>query len=156
MVSWIFSQENYTEAYHKAFADFISSYFESGYFEELFDETIEMISPYVEKDPTAFCTYEEFQSAAETLKEFCLLRAESVKAQLDGTIPSTSSGQAEDSSNLIDASSLDISVMGSNSFGGARGKTQTEIQDSPESEDGFAGFQSRQGAAEDGRAARGG
>lgn len=149
MVSWIFSQENYTEAYHKAFADFISSYFESGYFEELFDETIEMISPYVEKDPTAFCTYEEFQSAAETLKKFCLLRAESVKAQLDGTIPSTSSGQAEDSSNLIDASSLDISVMGSNSFGGARGKTQTEIQDSPESEDGFAGFQSRQGAAED-------
>lgn len=52
-----------------------------------------MLSPYVEKDPTKFCTYEDFEKGAEALKEFCVLRAESVSGQLGGSIPSTSDGQ---------------------------------------------------------------
>ena len=67
---------------------------------EFFEETLALISPYVEKDPTAFCTYEEFLKGADTLKEFCLLRAESIRGQLDGSIPSTSEGQTADSSAL--------------------------------------------------------
>ena len=47
-----------------------------------------------------------------------LLRAESVEGQLDGTIPSTEEGQLADSSALIDASSIDLSVMGSMMGGG--------------------------------------
>ena len=60
-----------------------------------------MIAPYVEKDPTKFCTYEEFETGAATLSEFCLLRAESVRGQLDGSIPSDSDGQSADSTALI-------------------------------------------------------
>ena len=74
-----------------------------------------------EKDPTAFCTYEEFLKGAETLKEFCLLRAESIRGQLDGSIPSTSEGQTADSSALIDASHLTVSDMGSQGMGGGNG-----------------------------------
>lgn len=113
MLSWIFSDESYLEQYHQYFAEFITSYFDSGYFEALIESTVQMIAPYVEKDPTKFCTYEEFEKGVETLKDFCLLRAESVKGQLDGSIPATSEMQEQDSSVLINASSLSISAMGS-------------------------------------------
>ena len=111
MLAWIFESEEYTELYHAAFAEFIESVFTSGEFERLFDETVELISPYVERGPTKFCTYEEFELGAETLREFCLLRAESIGYQLAG----------EDVT--VDASGLDISAMGSmnNTAGGGKG-----------------------------------
>lgn len=118
MISWIFNNQEYLNQYHSVFSEFITSYFDSGKFEELYDKTIALISPYVEKDPTAFCTYEEFQQASQYLKEFCILRAESIKGQLNGSIPSTSEGQELDSSAFIDASSIDISAMGTQNGGG--------------------------------------
>ena len=111
MIDWIFSSEEYTELYHQYFSEFISEYFDSGYFEEFFDSTVAMISPYIEKDPTKFCTYEEFEKGSATLREFCMLRAESVRGQLDGTIGKTSDAQKSDT--LIDASDLNASAMGS-------------------------------------------
>ncbi|MDO5425528.1 MAG: CotH kinase family protein [Eubacteriales bacterium] len=120
MVAWIFQDDTYLELYHQYYQEFITNCFDSGYFVELIDETVALISPYVEKDPTAFCTYEEFQTGVETLREFCLLRAESVSGQLDGTIPSTDEGQTADSSALIDASQISLTDMGSmnNTMGG--------------------------------------
>ncbi len=118
MLAWIFNNEEYTKLYHQYFAEFISEYFDSGYFADMIDSVSEMISPYVEKDPTKFCTYEEFKTGSSTLKEFCLLRAQSVSGQLDGSIPSTSDEQSQDSSTFINADNLDISSMGSMNFGG--------------------------------------
>ena len=100
MLAWIFGSEEYTELYHEAFAEFIYTLFTSGEFERLMEETIALISPYVERDPTKFCTYEEFTLGAETLTEFCLLRAESISYQLAG----------EDVT--VDAGDLEISDMG--------------------------------------------
>ncbi len=121
MLSWIFDNEEYTELYHEYFSEFISEYFESGYFTEMIDNVTAMLSPYVSSDPTKFCTYEEFEQGAATLKEFCTLRAESIHAQLDGTIGSTSDTQ--ESSTLISAEGITISDMGSmnNSMGGGFG-----------------------------------
>lgn len=113
MLAWIFADEEYTELYHEALSEFIANYFESGYFGEEIDRVTALISPYVEKDPTKFCTYDEFTEGVAALKEFCTLRAESVRGQLDGTIPSTSDAQSEDSSALISGSSVSISAMGS-------------------------------------------
>lgn len=110
MLAWIFSSEEYTELYHKYFSEFIENYFESGYFEEMLDETIALISPYIEKDPTTFCTYEEFEKGSATLKEFCILRSQSIRAQLDGTIGSTADTQQTET--LIDAGELTVSDMG--------------------------------------------
>ncbi len=112
MLAWIFDNDDYAELYHQYFSEFISSCFESGLFAETVDRTQALIAPYVEKDPTKFCTYEEFVTGADTLKALCLLRAESVRGQLEGSIPADSEGQAADSSALIDASSLNISDMG--------------------------------------------
>lgn len=112
MLAWIFDSEDYTSRYHQVFSEFIASFFESGYFEKTIADTYSLIAPYVEKDPTKFCTFEEFETGAATLQSFCLLRARSVRGQLDGSIPSDSAGQAADTSALIDASSLKISDMG--------------------------------------------
>ena len=124
MIAWIFENEEYTELYHKYLGEFINKYFESGYFEKTTDSVISMISPYVSKDPTKFCTYEEFQKGAETLKEFCLLRAESVSAQLDGTIASTSDDRQNDTDTLINADGISVDDMGS--MGGGKDRKNSK------------------------------
>ena len=115
MVSWIFDNEEYTEQYHQLFNEFLNSVD----FEKLVADTASLIDKYVEKDPTKFCTYEEFKTGVEAITKFCTLRAESVRGQLDGTIPSTSDGQSADSSALIDTTGLNTSDMGS--MGGGKG-----------------------------------
>ena len=128
MIAWIFNNEEYTQLYHKYFSEFITSYFDSGYFAEMIDNVNAMISPYVEKDPTKFCTYEEFEKGIATLKEFCLLRAESISGQLDGTIGVTSDTQKSET--LIDAGDLQINDMGSmgNTMGGGKDKFNGNTQ----------------------------
>ena len=127
MLAWIFASDGYTEEYHELFSEFIEEYFGSDYIPNLIESTKEMIAEYVEKDPTKFCTYDEFESGVTALKKFCTLRAESISGQLNGTIPSTSDGQTADSSSLIMAEGLNISNMGTmnNGGGSADGKAQS-------------------------------
>ena len=127
MLAWIFASDEYTEEYHEMFSEFIEKYFDSDYIPNLIESTKEIIAEYVEKDPTKFCTYEEFESGVTALKEFCTLRAESISGQLDGTIPSTSDGQTADSSSLIKAEDLNISDMGTmNNNGGGSPNEKTQ------------------------------
>lgn len=101
MLAWIFADETYTELYHQYFSDFISQYCDSGQLEQMIEETAALIAPYVEKDPTKFCTYDEFETGIEALQKFCQLRGESVSLQLSG------------SDEEVDASELNLSDMGS-------------------------------------------
>ena len=119
MIAWIFENEEYTNLYHEYFSQFINEYFDSGKVEKIIDDTVGMISPYVEKDPTKFCDYDSFVLGASTLKKFCMLRAESVSRQLNGTISSTNSQSSL--SSLVDASGINISDMGTMSMGGKGG-----------------------------------
>ena len=119
MIAWIFENEEYTNLYHEYFSQFINEYFDSGKFEKEIDAVTKMISPYVEKDPTKFCDYDSFVLGASTLKKFCMLRAESVSRQLNGTISSTNSQSSL--SSLVDASGINISDMGTMSMGGKGG-----------------------------------
>lgn len=122
MIAWIFAEEEYTEAYHEVFAEFVEKYFTDGELAKLIDDTAVLIAPYVQKDPTAFCTYAEFETGVGTLREFCLLRGESIQAQLEGTLGSTS--QTQKDSDLINADHLNLSDMGSmgGGFGGSDGE----------------------------------
>lgn len=123
MIAWIFENEEYTAIYHQIFDEFISEYFESGHFADMMEDVSSMIAPYVEKDPTKFCTAEEFEIGVDTLKEFCLLRAESIRGQLDGSIGSTTESQS--SATFIQAGHLNISDMGNMGMGfGGRGDRQ--------------------------------
>lgn len=117
MVDWIFDSQEYTALYHQYFQEFLETVDIAG----LIDTAAELIAPYVEKDPTRFYTYEEFETGVETLRTFCRLRAESIAGQLAGTIPSTEDGQAADASALVDASSITLSDMGTMDRGGFGG-----------------------------------
>ncbi len=115
MADWIFASEGYTARYHELFAEFLDSFD----LDAMIRETAALIASYVEKDPTKFCTYEEFETGVETLRQFCALRRESVLGQLDGTIPSTDEGQSAAPDTLVDASALTLSDLGS--MGGGDG-----------------------------------
>lgn len=100
MANWITASEEYMAQYHTAYQTFMTTAFDSGWFASEIDRVTAMIDSYVQADPTAFCTYEEFQTGAETLKQFCLKRAQSVTHQLSGE------------ETLVDASELTLSDMG--------------------------------------------
>ncbi|MGN1340539.1 MAG: CotH kinase family protein [Oscillospiraceae bacterium] len=125
MAAWIFADEEYTALYHQLFAEFI----EQTDFPALISETAQLIAEYVEKDPTKFCTYDEFQAGVSAITQFCALRAQSVSGQLDGSIPSTSDGQSAYSSSLVDTGSLNLTNTGSMNTGGGNrsfNKSSTE------------------------------
>ena len=104
MVDWIFANQEYTQQYHTYFQKFLDTVDA----EAIISQAKALIAPYVEKDPTKFCSYDDFQLGADTLSAFCTLRSESVTAQLAGN---------EDA---VDASSINLSAMGtmSRSTGG--------------------------------------
>lgn len=128
MIGKLLEVEEYKEQYHAYLDELISGYFESGQFEKTITEIESLISPYVENDPTAFYTYDEFKTAVSNLKEFCLLRAESIRGQLDGTIPSTEEEQENNADALIDASSVSIQAMGTQGGGNKGGGNHGDIQ----------------------------
>ncbi len=117
MIDWIFGSEEYTRLYHQYFSEFLADVDPTAVIEETFG----LIAPYVERDPTGFCTYEEFETGVEALKTFCALRSESISGQLAETIPTTRNGQSADSASLVDASGLTLSDMGTMTHGGGPG-----------------------------------
>lgn len=118
LLNELLTNEAYLEQYHQYFQEFISGYFESGQCTATIDQATALISEYVKDDPTAFCTYEEYQAGVAVLEQFCTLRAESISGQLNGTIPATTEGQAAEPTALLDGSSLNISALGSSMGGG--------------------------------------
>ena len=121
LISWIFSDEESLAAYHEAYDRFVTECLESGWLEEEITRVQAMIAPYVESDPTAFYSAEDFEKAVSTLQTFCAKRTESIRGQLEGTVPSTSQAQKEDSTSLVSAGEISIADMGSMNAGGAQG-----------------------------------
>ena len=129
MQAWIFSDEAYTAEYHALFAEFL----ETVDWGAIIDEAYTLIAPYVEQDPTKFCTAEEFETGAAALRTFCQLRSEAVAAQLAGE------------EMAVDASGLTLSDMGTMNNGGGRGfdrgnTDDTDGQTPPERPDDSSGF----------------
>lgn len=113
MIDWIFSSSEYTERYHQYFQEFLDNVDIAA----IISQAQALIAPYVEKDPTKFCTFEEFEAGVDTLETFCSLRTESVRAQLAGEAAA------------VDASAIDLSDMGTMSQGGMGGMSDLPGQD---------------------------
>lgn len=105
MIDWIFDSEEYTVLYHQYFQEFLNTVD----IQSIITQAKELIAPYVEKDPTKFCTYEEFEKGVETLSTFCDLRSQSVAQQLAGNDAN------------VDASVITLSDMGTMNHGGGFG-----------------------------------
>ena len=117
----LLADETYLAQYHAYLQQLVDEYVNGGRFDEVYNRIRTQIDGLVETDPTAFYDYEAYQKAAETFYETVQLRAKSIAGQLDGTIPSTDDGQRADSSALVDASHIDVDVMGQFSMGGFGG-----------------------------------
>ena len=128
----LLENEEYLEQYHGYLNELVEKYVNGGEFEKTYERIRSQIDDLVGNDPTAFYSYEEYEEAANMLIEVVQLRVKSVSGQLAGTIPSTDEGQQQDSSNLIDGSDIDLSVMGSFSGGGGGNEGQGK-------DNGFAG-----------------
>lgn len=118
MQGWIFSDEDYTRQYHELYAEFLNTVDAA----QIIEDAYGLIADYVEKDPTKFCSYEEFERGVAALKSFCALRRESVQGQLDGVVPSTGQQQSADRNSLVGADTLSLSDMGTMGQGGGMGR----------------------------------
>ena len=113
----LMADETWHSEYYAYLQQLVSEYINGGGFDAFYTRVRSQIDGLVETDPTAFYSYDEYLTAAETLYQVVKLRGESIQGQLDGTIPSTERAQRS-SDALVDASTLDISVMGSMNTGG--------------------------------------
>lgn len=108
----LLENEDYLSRYHEYLQQLAQEYILAGKFEEVYERIRSQIDVLVETDPTALYSYEEYEAGVEMLYQTVMLRAESIRGQLEGTIPSTDEGQRENPDNLVDASAIDIAVMG--------------------------------------------
>ncbi|RKJ48396.1 hypothetical protein D7Y05_13115 [bacterium 1XD42-54] len=118
----LLENETYLAQYHSYLQQLVEEYVSGGIFDEMYQRIGEQIGSLVETDPTAFYSYEEYQTGAAMLYDTVVLRAESIQGQLEGTVPATTEGQRENSSALVDASSINVEVMGTMNMGGMGGK----------------------------------
>ncbi len=123
LFDFVLENEEYKARYHEYYNKLVNEYLFGGKFEKTYNRIAGQIDELVKTDPNSMYTYEEYLKGIEVLYDAVMLRAESIKGQLDGTIPSTSEGQKADSSNLVDASHLNLSDLGQfmrGGFGGNR------------------------------------
>lgn len=129
----LLENEEYLERYHEYLQMLVDEYVNGGRFDEVYNSIRSRIDSLVETDPTAFYSYEQYLTAADMLYTTVKKRAESIDGQLKGTIPSTDAGQRQDSSNLIDASDIDVEVMGQFDMGGS--SSRVDFKDDENNED---------------------
>ncbi|MDO5560201.1 MAG: CotH kinase family protein, partial [Oscillospiraceae bacterium] len=125
IIGKLLEKEENMETYHKYLRQIAEEYVQGGVFEKKINDLTSVIDEYVKNDDSSFNGYDAFTKGVDALKTFGTLRAQSILGQLDGAIPATQDEQ-KDSDALIDASSLDMSLLGTMDMGnkmGAEGQT---------------------------------
>lgn len=140
MWSWIVDNEEYSELYHRYFAEFLNGVDIDGIIENAYA----LIRDYVAKDPTAFYSAAEFELGVKTLRQFCTLRSESICMQLENN-------ETVVSMDYVDVSSITLSDMGS--MGGGTVGANEGVPGKPDSIGGFGGMQPGNGQTPDSAAA---
>lgn len=94
LVTTLLENETYRSVYEGYLKEIAEKYFTQKYMTELVTKIHDLIAPYVQNDPTAFCTYEEFEQVCSTdptdqysLVYYAVNMAESIENQLNGGEP---------------------------------------------------------------------
>ncbi|NFI52175.1 spore coat protein CotH [Clostridium botulinum] len=122
LIGKLLEVDEYKEMYHSYLKQIADEYFNSGYYENLINKIDNLISSYVENDPTAFCTYDEYKNSIPEMIKLGEDRTKSVLAQLNGEQPSTTYGTIESTVNMTA-----LGDMGGGK-GGAGNKTNNATQ----------------------------
>ena len=112
MIKKLIKNETYKKTYYAYLDELITGYFNEDTFQKKIEDLNALIDSYVKEDPTAFFTYEEYETGRDTLYKFCVLRAKSIEKQLAGILPATHAGQLSKKEEFIDASDIDLEDMG--------------------------------------------
>lgn len=132
LFDFVLQNDVYKARYHEYYEKLVNEYLYGGKFDETYNRIRTQIDSLVENDPNSMYTYEDYLKGVEVLYDAVMLRAESIKGQLAGIIPSTSEGQKADSSKLVDASHLNLSDLGQFMMGGGFGKNRVDNRQMPE------------------------
>ena len=100
------ADETCRNAYHAAMDQFLKEQIESGALEKEIDRVYTMIRPYIENDPTKLCTLQDTDEAHEILTQICLLRAESIRRQLNGSLASET--KLQNPADRVDPAGADV------------------------------------------------
>lgn len=130
LVDTLLSQDALLTQYESYLAEIAETYFTEAYMSQIVSETAEMIAPYVEKDATAFFTYDEFLEASSadatdpnSLVYFAVSMAESIENQLAGGEPTFNT------SSFVAAAAGGGGKRPGEDFGGMQDTTATTEQD---------------------------
>lgn len=121
----ILNDEDACARYHDYLRQLCEEYVDGGRFAIAYQQLRNLLDGRVgsdtQTDPTGFYTSDEYEQAVTLLKTVIEKRAESILGQLDGTIPSTTDGQQADPDALVDASGIDLTILGTQGGGGHGG-----------------------------------
>lgn len=113
----LMDETDYHSQYYAYLRRLVDEYIDGGGLDAFYTRVRSQIDALVETDPNAFYSYEAYQTAAETLYQLVQLRGQSIRGQLDGSIPSTEDAQ-RGADTCIDAASIDLSLLGGMNTGG--------------------------------------
>lgn len=129
LVTTLLENETYRSMYEGYQKEVAEKYFTQEYMTELVTKIHDLIAPYVQNDPTAFCTYEEFEQACSTdptdqysLVYYAVNMAESIENQLSGGEPT------------FNTSSMQGGGKGGPDFGGEKPDMPSRTEQSETSE----------------------
>lgn len=92
LIAKLLAVDEYKEKYHEIIQTAIEGYLSDDNFKARVQELSELISSSVEQDPTAFYTYEQYQSGVQSLISTNASTVQNIAGQLDGSIASTNDG----------------------------------------------------------------
>ncbi|MNJ41108.1 CotH protein [compost metagenome] len=92
LVAKLLAVDAYKERYHSIIEEAIEGYLSEDRFSARVEQLNQMIATYVEQDPTAFYTYEEYQQGVTQLMSSNAKQVDNIAQQLAGTIPSSGDG----------------------------------------------------------------
>ncbi|GAA0136816.1 hypothetical protein YSY43_36570 [Paenibacillus sp. YSY-4.3] len=92
LIAKLLAVDAYKDNYHDIIREAIEGYLSEDSFSSRVEQLKQMISEYVEQDPTAFYTYEEYQQGVSDLLATNAKQVDNIARQLAGTIPSSGDG----------------------------------------------------------------
>ncbi|WP_310832785.1 CotH kinase family protein [Paenibacillus pedocola] len=114
LVAKLLANEEYKAKYHEIIQKMLDGYLQDDTFQTRIDELDTLISSHVKADPSAFYTFEQYESGLQAVKTFMSTMATSVSGQLDGSIASSGDGSGS-------GGGFGGGMGGGGAFGGAPG-----------------------------------
>lgn len=92
LIAKLLAVDKYKSTYHSIIRDALNGYLSVSHFSARVAELQTLISNYVKQDPSAFYTYQQYESGVTQLISFNSSTTQQLSQQLDGTIASSSDG----------------------------------------------------------------